>query len=469
MGAPRHRILCPRLRPLLTLVAFLVVISVLILVHEFGHFFAAKSVNIQVPRFSLGLGPRVAGFRIGETEYVLSAVPLGGYVKMAGMEDDEAAEALEGGTASPEEEPVDPERTFDVKPLWARAWVISAGVIMNMIFAYLVFFGLLLAYGETEEANTRVYVPAPDSLSGIAAPLAKVPFGGRVVAVGDHAVRSLEDIQEALAQGPAGPTQLRFEGAPPVTVDLPAEPEARAPVLRALRPYYEPVIGTVVVGRPAGKAGIRPGDRILAADGKPVRTWQDFEAQIRAHAGRALPVVLQRGGRQVATTVVPETEKEMNAEMKRVPVGKIGVSQRVELIHRSIGPVEAVKRAGEQTWSGAREIVEVLGRLVTGKESMRSLGGPLAIGQISGETARLGLGAFLSFMALFSINLAIFNLLPIPILDGGHLLFIAIEGVRGRPLSVEQRVRLSHVGMIFVVGLMVWAFTNDLLRFVFNI
>ncbi|MBV9772955.1 MAG: RIP metalloprotease RseP, partial [Gemmatimonadetes bacterium] len=404
---------------------------------------------------------------IGETEYVLSAVPLGGYVKMAGMEDDEAAEALEG--AAPPEEEVDPERTFDVKPLWARAWVISAGVIMNMIFAFLVFLGLLLGYGETQDATTRVLVTRPDSLSGIAAPLARVPSGARLEAVGDRAVKSWDEIQEALVLGPAGPTQLRFAGAPPVTVDLPAKREERAPILRALQPFHEPVIGTVAAGRPAAKAGIQPGDRILTAAGKPVRTWEDFEADIRSHAGQPLPVELQRGGQRVAVRLVPETEKELNAEMKRVPVGKIGVAQHVELIHRSIGPAEAVKRAAQQTWDGAAAIVDVLGRLVTGKESMRSLGGPLAIGQISGETARLGLGAFLSFMALFSINLAIFNLLPIPILDGGHLLFIAIEGIRGRPLSVEQRVRLSHVGMIFVVGLMVWAFTNDLLRFVFNI
>jgi regulator of sigma E protease len=156
--------------------------------------------------------------------------------------------------------------------------------------------------------------------------------------------------------------------------------------------------------------------------------------------------------------------------MKRVPVGKIGVERpNADMVRRPIGPAEAVARGWQQTWGSAGAIVEVLGRLVTGGESMRSLGGPLAIGQISGETARLGLDAFLSFLAIFSINLAIFNLLPIPILDGGHLLFIAIEAVRGRPLSVEQRIRFSHVGMILVVGLMVWAITNDILRVVFNI
>ncbi|HEX2189113.1 MAG TPA: RIP metalloprotease RseP [Longimicrobiaceae bacterium] len=455
---------------MLDVIAFFVVISVLILVHELGHFLAAKSVNIQVPRFSLGLGPRVLGFRHGETEYVLSAIPLGGYVKMAGMEDDEAAEALEGGAAVGDEPPVDPERTFDSKPLWARAWVISAGVIFNMIFAFLVFVGLGLAYGHTEETTTRVYVAGQDTLSGAAAALRAVPQGVDIEAVGQTTVDSWDDVQEALLDAPAGPVTLRFDGAPPVTVDLPAGGEERLRMLAPLRPFYEPVIGRVVAGRPAAEAGIRPGDRVLEAAGRPVRSWDEFEDVIRAHPGRALPVVVERaGGERFSATLHPESAREMNEKMRRVDVGKIGVAGEVPLAHRPIGPAEAVARGWEQTWGSTAMIVEVLGRLLTGSESMRSLGGPLAIGQISGETARLGMYAFLSFLAIFSINLAVFNLLPIPILDGGHLLFIAIEAVRGRPLSVEQRIRLSHVGMILVIGLMVWAITNDILRVVFNI
>ncbi len=454
---------------MLTLAAFIVVISVLILVHEAGHFFAAKSVNIQVPRFSLGLGPRVFGFRIGETEYVLSAIPLGGYVKMAGMEDDEAAQALEGGAAASDEPPVDPERTFDSKPLWARAWVISAGVIMNAIFAFLVFTGLGLAYGEAEEATTRVYVASPESLTGPAAQLRQIPPGARLQAVGQTPVESWDDVRDALLGAPAGAVTLRFDSVPPLNLSLPASREDRAQTLAPLRPFYEPVLGEVVAGGAAAKAGLKVGDRVVTAEGKPVRTWDDFEASIRSHGGKPLPLVVERGGRRFPVSVVPTTEREMNAEMKRVPVGKLGVRQDVPVIRRSLGPAEAVTRAARQTWDYGAEIVAVLGRLVTGAESMRSLGGPLAIGQISGETARLGLPAFLGFMAIFSINLAIFNLLPIPILDGGHLLFLAIEAVRGRPLSLEQRIRFSNVGMIFVVGLMVWAITNDVLRFVFNI
>lgn len=455
---------------MLDVIAFFVVISILILVHELGHFLAAKSVNIQVPRFSLGLGPRVVGFRHGETEYVLSAIPLGGYVKMAGMEDDEAAEALEGGTAASGEPPVDPERTFDSKPLWARAWVISAGVIFNVIFAFLVFVALGLAYGDTQETTTRVYVAGQDTLSGPAATLRAIPQGAEVEAVGQTTVASWNEVQRALVDAPQGPVTLRFAAGPAVTVELPGRGEERLRALSPLRPFYEPVIGRVVEGRPAAEAGIRPGDRVLEAGGRPVRSWDEFEEVIRAHPGRPLPLVVERaGGERLRATLTPETEREMNEEMRRVPVGKIGVAPEIPVLRRPMGPAEAVARGWEQTWGSTAMIVDVLGRLLTGSESMRSLGGPLAIGQISGETARLGMYAFLSFLAIFSINLAVFNLLPIPILDGGHLLFIAIEAVRGRPLSVEQRIRLSHVGMILVIGLMVWAITNDILRVVFNI
>ncbi|MEW5928398.1 MAG: RIP metalloprotease RseP [Gemmatimonadota bacterium] len=451
-------------------IAFFVVISVLILVHELGHFLAAKSVNIQVPRFSLGLGPRVLGFRRGETEYVLSAIPLGGYVKMAGMEDDEAAEALEGGAAASDEPPVDPERTFDSKPLWARAWVISAGVIFNMIFAFLVFIGLGLGYGDTVVSTTRLFVAGADSLRGAAAPLARIPVGAEVQSVGQTPVQSWNEVIAALDSAPAGPVTLRLAAMPPVTLDLPPAGAARDSLLARVQPFIDPVVARVVEGGAAAQAGLRSGDRVVAAGGRPVRAWQELESAIRSSPERPLPLVVERAGERVAVTVTPVAERELNEEMKRVPVGKIGVERpNADVVRRPIGPAEAVARGWQQTWGSAGAIVEVLGRLLTGGESMRSLGGPLAIGQISGETARLGLDAFLSFLAIFSINLAIFNLLPIPILDGGHLLFIAIEAVRGRPLSVEQRIRFSHVGMILVVGLMVWAITNDILRVVFNI
>lgn len=449
---------------MLTLLAFIVVISVLILVHEFGHFFAAKSVGILAPRFSLGLGPRVAGFQVGETEFVLSAIPLGGYVKMAGMEDDEAAEGLEGGTAP---DAVDPERTFDAKPLWARVWVISAGVIMNMVFAVVVFFVLGLAYGESINPETRLAVPAAERLPEGAAALAEVPFGSRVVAVGETPVESWNEVVRTLFTAPAGPITLHFADAPPAVLELPAVDTARLALVESLAPVFPAVVGRVLPGRPAAEAGLRPGDVIVAAGGEPVRTWPDFVRAVEESPGEALPVRVQREGQVVPLTVTPEAEAVPGREAE---VGKVGVGPVLpEIIHDRMGFGEAVAYGFEQTWTYTELIAVTLGRLVTGEESLRSLGGPLTIGKYSGEAARLGLEPFLAFMAIFSVNLAIFNLLPIPILDGGHLLFLLIEGVRGRALSLEFRIRLSQLGMIFVVALMVWAITNDVLREIFHI
>ncbi|HEX8242578.1 MAG TPA: site-2 protease family protein, partial [Longimicrobium sp.] len=192
---------------MLTIISTVIGLSILILVHELGHFLAAKAVNIQVPRFSLGFGKRLAGFRWGETEFVLSAIPLGGYVKMAGMEDDEAAEALEGGAEGYE---VDPERTFDRKSLLARTLVISAGVIMNLLFAFVVFTCISLFYGETLHPTTRVSVPPAAQLKGAGRELAVLPDGATLTQVGARPVSTWEDLTYELARAPGGPVQLRF-------------------------------------------------------------------------------------------------------------------------------------------------------------------------------------------------------------------------------------------------------------------
>jgi regulator of sigma E protease len=440
----------------LTLLATIVVLSVLILVHELGHFFAAKSVDIEVPRFSLGLGPKVAGFRIGETEYVLSALPLGGYVKMAGMEENEA---LEGGPAAAPRAPSS--RDFDAKPLWARAWVVTAGVLMNLLFAFLVYTGLGLAYGERLNPVTRMIVPEPAELPAGTGALAAVPAGAQVVAVDGHEITSWTEIEEAIQAAPAGPLAFRFADAPPVTIDLPASDSERFALLTAVQPLYPPVIGQILPGSPAATAGIQPGDRVVRAAGEPIASWQDLVKVIRARPEQPTPLEVERGGRVLTLELTPSAER-VPGEPR--PIGQIGVAPEIETVYRSLGVGGAIARGAELTWLDSKGIVRFLRNLVTGQESARSVGSILTIGQISGQTARMGLEVFLGFMALFSINLAILNLLPIPILDGGHLLFIVIEAVRGRPLSVEQRMRLSHVGLLIVIGLMVWAMTNDVLR-----
>jgi regulator of sigma E protease len=441
----------------LTVISLLITLSVLILIHEFGHFFAAKAVGIYAPRFSLGLGPRVAGFRVGETEFVLSAIPLGGYVKMAGMEGD--AEALEGGEP---EEKVDPARSFDGKPIWARTLVISAGVLMNLLFAFLVFSGLSLWYGETVDPSTRL-VP-PTSAAGPAAPLASVPYGARVTELGGQRVASANDVLERLRDAPAGPVLVGLEGAPAVTLDLPAGKAARLALLNEVRFAHEAVVGKVISGDPASAAGIRPGDRIAGVAGRPIRSWEDAVDAISASPGKPLRVDLVRGGAPFSRVLTPRIETVVGDDGRTTKVGKVGIGIDAPVSHRSVGVGEAVSDGWYATWATAGSIFDVLHKLVSGQVSARNVGGILTIADASGQSAKKGVEEFLLFLALFSVNLAVLNILPIPILDGGHLMFLLIEAVRGRPLSVEARIRFSHVGLLIVVALMIWANANDILR-----
>jgi len=441
----------------LTLVAFLVVIGVLVFVHELGHLLAAKAVDIEVPRFSIGFGPRIAGFRWGETEYVISALPLGGYVRMAGMED---TSALEGGE---EADHVPSHRDFDSKPLWARAMVISAGVVMNFLFAIVVLAGVAFFYGEALNPTTRVAVTGDPV--GLAAPLATIPLGAELLTVGERRVETWNDVVEVLATAPAGPITLTFADAPSVELALPADDSTRAALLRPLQPFAPPVIGEVSTGSPAQRAGLQPGDLIVAVDGEPVRTWSQFVDMVRGRPGEQLQIAVQREGGLLTLSPVAGTERELNVDMERVEIGRLGVAPQHQIVFRPMGLGSALGYGWSTTAGTSAMIVSLVGDLLTGRASPRSLGGPLAIGQLSGQAARYGVEMFFQWMALLSINLAVLNLLPIPVLDGGQLLFIGVEAIRGRPLSIEQRLRLSHFGLIIVVGIMVWAITNDFLRF----
>ncbi|HEX5869661.1 MAG TPA: RIP metalloprotease RseP [Longimicrobium sp.] len=439
------------------ILATVVALSVLILVHEFGHFFAAKSVDIAAPRFSLGLGPRVAGFKWGETDFVISAIPLGGYVKMAGMEDDEGMEVLEGGEPAP---PVDPARTFDAKPLWARAWVISAGVIMNLLFALLA--NIVLAFGQGEAYIAETRLAPMTGIGGTAAQVEQIPAGTRVVSVGGERVSSWDAMQQKLEAAPAGPVSLGLEGRPAVMLAVPAPGPSRDTLLSALRPLATPVLGAVVPDEPGAKAGLQPGDSIVAIDGQVMATWTQVVDRIRASPGKPLRMDVSRDGQRRTVTVTPRAERE-----RGVLVGKFGAQEappQVQYRRIPFGPSLAL--GWNQTVRMVQLLLETLRDLFTGALSPRNLGGLLAIGEASGESAEQGPWTYLGFLAFLSVNLAVLNLLPIPILDGGHLMFLAIEAVRGRPLSLEARIRLSHVGLIIVVGLMLWANGNDVVRLV---
>ena len=446
---------------LLDVVGAVVVIGVLIFVHELGHFLAAKSVGIAVLRFSFGLGPRTPlGIRIGETDYCLSWVPFGGFVKMAGVEEEGTAGAMEGGKVEAE---VPVERTFDAKPLWARVFVISAGVVMNALFALLVYSVIARAYGTPVDTAVTVGAVDTSALPLGAAALATLKPGDRILRINGDSMTGWGAIQQRLYTAPGTRITIEVAGrASPILLDVPrSEKDARASLIGALSPWHEPVIGEVLAGRPAAAAGLEAGDRIDSAGGAAVPSWEVMQHAIEGSAGRPLALVVDRRGRAVRVVVTPRAETVRDpATGRMLTVGRIGVGPAL----RRFGLAGSLGEGLRQTAAAGGIILFTLKGLVTGQVSVREIGGPILVGQLAGEVARAGLRNFLAFMALFSINLAILNLLPIPVLDGGHLAFLLIEGVRGRPLSVEQRQRLTQVGFFVLVAIMLLAVSNDVLR-----
>jgi regulator of sigma E protease len=461
---------------MLTIVAFIFVLGVLIFVHELGHFMTAKMADIEVPRFSIGFGPRILGFRRGETEYVISLLPLGGYVKMAGMEE---MEAIEGGPATVNdtvgaeskdeleeisERPRGP-RDFESKSLPWRALVISAGVIMNLLFAFVVFSASAAIWGVAADPGTRLGGVAEEALTADAAALTGIEPGAVVTGVNGEPVTTWREMGLALTTARAGETRITFENHPPVTFTLPSDDEEKANVINAFEPAIPAgaVLTDVVSGSPAAEAGLREGDHVLQAAGREVATWHDFVHVIEQSPGAPVPLVVDREGERLRLTVTPE-DRTLDSGLRVGKIGAGGPDPRVHMPRVRQGPIDAIGHGAQQTWDVTALTLDFLGGMFTGRHSARNIGGPIMIGEMSGRFARAGVEALLGFMAILSVNLAVLNLLPIPVLDGGHLVFLGAEAVRGRPVSIEARMRATQVGMVFIILLMTWAIGNDVLR-----
>lgn len=452
---------------LLTAAAFVFVLGVLIFVHELGHFLAAKAVGIGVLRFSIGFG-RATPLRMrrGETEYLISWFPVGGYVKMASREEQEAMAALEGGSTGPESPS---HRLFENKPLGARMLVVSAGVAMNALLAWGVYAGLAGAYGSSEDPTTAIARVDAGQLPAAALPLARIPAGTQVVRINGDTVRSWQAIARAV-QNPTS-DRLRFEftaAVDPVVVPIPGtDLTGRAAVLAALKPLWEPRIGPVLVGGPAEQAGLKSGDLLVAINGDTLRVWDDLQRIVESGIGDTLRVTVRRGDSAFVTAVVPaaQTERDLLSGETRT-VGRIGVGSAVTPIRVRYSLAGAIAEGLRQTLQDAGMVVFALKGMVTGRVAVRELGGPILIGQVSGRFARAGVVPLLVFMAFLSVNLAILNLLPIPVLDGGHLLFLLAEGIRGRPLPRNVRLFLTQLGMVVLVALMALVFANDIWRLI---
>ncbi len=433
---------------------FVVVVGVLVFVHELGHFLVAKRAGVGVLKFSLGFGPKVLGFRRGETEYLLSAIPLGGYVKMIGED--------------PADQTADPEKSFQNKSVGWRSLVVLAGPGSNVLLAALLFAGVFVTVGQPVKGPV-VGVVEP----GSAADRAGLQPGDRVLAVGAAPVAAWDEVLDRVeeSEGRALPVEVERNGQ---RLSVTVTPERQRHDVQAVAPK----VGRVEAGSPADQAGVRAGDKVIAFDGAPITVWEDLVRLIHKSPGRTGHITVERNGQrmdlQVTPTAVPNpagtgqigrigVEVDLTQEPLRVQRDEwiLGARQRFETIplHRALG------LGAQKTWDVAVQTVWILGRLLKGEISPRTIGGPL---YIAGEASRQAQqGGFLSVVlltAVLSVNLAILNLLPVPILDGGHLLFFGIEAVRGGPVSLRKREIAQQVGLALLVALMVFAFYNDIFR-----
>ncbi|MFQ5830322.1 MAG: RIP metalloprotease RseP [Candidatus Methylomirabilia bacterium] len=442
-----------------TFVSFVIVIGILILVHELGHFFVARWMGVGVDRFSIGFGPVLLRWRRKDTEYCLSAVPMGGYVKMMGEES-----PVEGGGS----DDVDAAKSFALKPLWVRALIVSAGPVMNFALAAMIFAGFFALVGRPVDPAVLGQIE-PDG----PAAQASLETGDRVVAVDGRPVTHWEDLFQAVQDADGETTQFTVRrGVDERTVALTPTRSTVRDILGdqeevwslGARPYLPPKIGNVLPGYPAAKAGLETGDSIVALDGSPVATWDDLAEEIRKRPGQEVELTVERGEETLTVSITPRAITERTLTGEETEVGRIGISRASSAIYVRSNPVVAVRRGLVHTLDITKFTLVAFWKLVTGQLPTSTLGGPIQIAVVAGEQARQGVTSLALFIAVISVNLAILNLLPVPMLDGGHLLFFAFEAVMGRPLSLRKRELAQQVGLVLLLLLMVFAVYNDLAR-----
>ena len=444
-----------------TIVSFVVVIGILILIHELGHFFVARWTGVGVERFSIGFGPVLLRWRGKETEYVLSAIPMGGYVKMMGEEN-----PVEGGGG-----PVtDPGKEFARKPLWARFLIVFAGPGMNFVLAIAIFAVVLATLGRPvwPAVVGKVAEGSPAAAAGLRT-------GDTIVALNGRPIAYWEDLERAIAASNGRPLELRVrrDG---VERTVAASPRLRTvpdPIFREPRetwdigagPQLAPQISSVSPGSPAERAGLKPGDVVVSVAGQPVYTPEDLVEAIRTRPGQAFPVTVERDGRLLTLSVVPEAVKEKAPDGQEREVGRIQAGIATKAVRfEPYSPVLAVGYGAARTWDMTVLTVKGLWKLVSRQIDSSNIGGPIQIATEAGRQARDGMASLAVFTAIISVNLAVLNLLPVPMLDGGHLLFFVIEAILGRPLSLRKREVATQVGFVLLMMLMVFALYNDLVR-----
>ncbi len=440
---------------------FLIVLGVLVTFHEYGHYLAARWVGVKVLKFSIGFGPRLVGHQVGETEYVVSAIPLGGYVKLFGEEGSE--------TISPEEQ----KESFIHQSLSSKMLIVAAGPGFNFILSYLIFTGMLAM-------GSPLFVPNIDNMRPIVeaitpdSPAAQsgLEVRDRIIRANDEDISTLGELYyivdktrgRAVTLDVLRENQVKTFILTPTIQENPADPKAEPIYLLGIEDHA-PVVGKVLPGTPAKAAGLLSNDRIVQINDTPIATWSQMTDIVRQSVGVSLTMHIERNERPLTISITPEAQAATGLDGETLSIGRIGIqiSGRGTIVQSPswiLAPWEGLRA----TWDWCVLTVKGIIKLLTGEISSKNIGGPLMIASVSGDHAEQGLGSIMWLIAILSINLGILNLLPIPVLDGGHLFFFACEAILGRPLRERSREIAQQVGILVLVCLMGYAFWNDINR-----
>jgi regulator of sigma E protease len=427
---------------LTTILAFAFVLGVLIFVHELGHFMMARRVGVRVLKFSLGFGPRLVGFKRGDTEYVISAIPLGGYVKMAGENPDDPR------TGRPDE--------FLSKSKWQRFQILIMGPLMNLILAVVVTAGVLMNGAEVPSFQSKPVIVgqvAPNS----PAEKAGVRTGDRITSVAGREVKNWEQFFIAVGTRPNRETDIVIQrDGREIPATVTPTPQTRFEVGDiGVLPDSHPHVSSIIPGLPAEAAGLKAGDQILKVDDTVVTFPNQLIDAISKKANSPVTMTIARNGVEQKVVLTPE----LNGGR-----GRIGINIGEDVIKIKPGPVDAVVMSFQRNYESAKLIFQTVGQLITRETSTRQLMGPLAIAQLSGESAAAGLIPLFALMASISLNLGLLNLLPIPVLDGGHIFIMTLEGLARRDFSVKVKEKMFLAGFAVLLMLMVTVIYNDLTR-----